>query len=120
MAFHALFTRYNDVNKLLLDKRLSAEARNRNGWERVKKVQMHAGRTQEELDNPFILSSDPPRHTQLREFLNQSFTPTSIRAMAPRIEEITHELLDQVDGDCIDIIQALAYPLPVIVIAEML
>jgi cytochrome P450 len=71
--------------------------------------------------NPSILTTDPPRHRQLRALVTQAFTPRAIAQMAPRIEEITHELLDAVEsmGE-IDVIQDLSYPLPVIVIAEML
>lgn len=68
-----------------------------------------------------LISSDPPRHTQLRGLINRAFTPRQVAALEPRIEAIAGELLDRVAASGqIDLIQDLAYPLPVIVIAEML
>src|SRR5579885_3037887 len=68
-----------------------------------------------------ILKLDPPRHTQLRELVNRAFTPRMVQQLAPRIREITDELLAAVEpGGRADLIGDLAYPLPVIVIAEIL
>lgn len=68
-----------------------------------------------------ILTTDPPRHRQLRSLVSQAFTPRAIASIAPRIAEITHNLLDQVaDHGSMDIIADLSYPLPVIVISELL
>jgi len=68
-----------------------------------------------------VISTDPPRHRQLRGLVTQAFTPKAVEALRPRIEEIVDELLDGVEerGE-LDVVQDLAYPLPVIVIAEML
>jgi cytochrome P450 len=64
---------------------------------------------------------DPPRHQQLRALVSQAFTPHTISNMEERIRQITHELLDeQFNYARFDLITDLAYPLPVIVIAEML
>ncbi|GAA1653813.1 cytochrome P450 [Actinoplanes couchii] len=64
---------------------------------------------------------DPPRHRKLRGIVSQAFTPRVVAGLEPRIAEVTTELLDAVDGhDRIDLIEALAYPLPIIVIAELL
>ena len=68
-----------------------------------------------------LLTTDPPRHRQLRSLVSQAFTPKAIAQLAPRIEAITHELLDAVAAQGkMDVIQDLSYPLPVTVIAEML
>lgn len=64
---------------------------------------------------------DPPRHRKLRGLVSQVFTPRMVAGLEPRIAEVTDELLDATGGgDRLDLIDALAYPLPVIVIAEML
>jgi cytochrome P450 len=70
---------------------------------------------------PSMLQSDPPRHSRLRGLVSQAFTPRMIEQLEPRIREIAGELLDEVvpKGEA-DIVDALAYPLPVIVIAEIL
>jgi cytochrome P450 len=68
-----------------------------------------------------LLRTDPPRHRQLRSLVSQAFTPKAIAQLAPRIAAIAHELLDTVAAQRkMDVIQDLSYPLPVIVIAEML
>jgi cytochrome P450 len=68
-----------------------------------------------------LIGMDPPRHRQLRNIVTQAFTPRTIAQLAPRVTAIVHDLLDQVEAKGeMDIIDDLAYPLPVIVIAELL
>jgi cytochrome P450 len=62
---------------------------------------------------------DPPQHRKLRRLVSQAFTPTVVADLEPRIAELTTDLLDRA-GERFDLIDALAYPLPVIVIAELL
>jgi cytochrome P450 len=65
--------------------------------------------------------TDPPRHRQLRSLVNQAFTPRMIAQLEPRIREVTRDLLDAIgDRTDIDLVADLTYPLPVIVIAELL
>lgn len=69
-----------------------------------------------------MLFEDPPRHDSLRNVVEGSFRPRAIRDLEPRIRELAGDLLDDVlagDGE-MDIVSDLAYPLPVIVIAELL
>jgi len=68
-----------------------------------------------------LITTDPPRHRQLRSLVTQAFTPKAVDALAPRISELTDELLDGIAPQgTADLIQALAYPLPVIVISELM
>jgi len=68
-----------------------------------------------------IVSMDPPRHREVRTLVNQAFTPRVVAGLEPRIAEVTTALLDEVaDRDSFDLVDALAYPLPVTVIAELL
>jgi cytochrome P450 len=68
-----------------------------------------------------IVNSDPPAHTRLRKLANKAFTPAMVESLRPKVEAIVKMLLDRVeDGQPFDIIGALAFPLPTIVIAEML
>ena len=68
-----------------------------------------------------LLLTDPPRHHQLRRLVGAAFSPKVVTGLAPRIAEVTHELLDATGGATeFDLISALAYPLPVTVIAELL
>jgi cytochrome P450 len=73
------------------------------------------------FDKGNIVTKDPPRHRKLRMLVSQVFTPRVVAGLAPRISQITTSLLDAVDGeDRLDLVNALAYPLPVTVIAELL
>ncbi|TMD52084.1 MAG: cytochrome P450 [Chloroflexi bacterium] len=68
-----------------------------------------------------IISMDPPRHRQLRSLVTLAFTPRTIARLTTRITEIVNELLDKVTPQGqMDVINDLSYPLPVIVIAELL
>jgi cytochrome P450 len=62
---------------------------------------------------------DPPQHRKLRSLVSQAFTPKIVAALEPRIAELTTRLLDQA-SERFDLIDVLAYPLPVIVIADLL
>ncbi|MFI0352354.1 cytochrome P450 [Actinomadura sp. 9N407] len=66
-----------------------------------------------------FLTMDPPDHTRLRRLVSKAFTPRLIERLRPRAEELVAELLDGARGE-IDVIETLAYPLPVILISELL
>src|SRR5438876_786429 len=68
-----------------------------------------------------MLVMDPPEHTRLRGLVSLAFTPRRIRQLAPRIEAIAHELLAAALARReVDLVEALTYPLPVVVIAELI
>lgn len=71
-----------------------------------------------------LLLLDPPKHGKMRRLVSTAFTAKMITDLEPRITEVAKELLDAVDLDSgsghFDLIDALANPLPVIVIASML
>lgn len=85
-----------------------------------------------------MLLQDPPRHDELRSVVDDAFEPRAIRELEPRIRALTNELLDEALSDALgrsptdkrdspadadgtlDIVDALAYPLPVMVIADLL
>jgi cytochrome P450 len=69
-----------------------------------------------------MLVSDPPDHTRLRALVSKAFTPRMVEQLRPRIIAIVGELLERMarrEG-AVDLITDLAYPLPVVVIAELL
>jgi cytochrome P450 len=100
--------RYADVIETLTDARFSA-ARS-------------AELLEEYADAKSMLVSDPPDHTRLRALVSKAFTPRMIEQLRPRIGAIVRELIDRVaaSGGSFDVIAELAYPLPVVVIAELL
>lgn len=68
-----------------------------------------------------ILTMDPPKHTKLRALVNKSFTPKAVKQIETRIKDVTAFLLQEArQKDTIDMIDDIAGPLPVIIIAEML
>jgi cytochrome P450 len=69
----------------------------------------------------FITQIDPPEHGKLRKLVSSAFTRKVVADLEPRIAELTHELLDAArDRGPLELVTDLAYPLPVIVIAELL
>jgi cytochrome P450 len=68
-----------------------------------------------------LITSDPPMHTKLRGLVTRAFTARTVGNLEPRIGELTHQMLDAViESGRMDMIDDLAYPLPVVVISEML
>jgi pimeloyl-[acyl-carrier protein] synthase len=116
-----VLTRYADVLSVLTDKRFSADDRNSRMSGRGRRELMAEGQLQQEDFEPSMLRLDPPDHTRLRSLVTRAFTPRAVEALRPRVEEIVQEHLDTVAArGRMDVIRDLAYPLPVIVIAEML
>ncbi|MFF9809276.1 cytochrome P450 [Streptomyces coeruleorubidus] len=76
---------------------------------------------QEEFSEGNLIQMDGLEHKKLRGLISHAFTPKMVADLEPRIAELTHELLDAVpDGNRMELVNDLAYPLPVIVIAELL
>jgi cytochrome P450 len=68
-----------------------------------------------------LSNQDPPAHTRLRGLVSRAFTPRVVANLSQRIQQIVDELLDRLELDTpIDVIREYAYPLPAIVIAELL
>jgi cytochrome P450 len=115
-----ILTRYDDIDTVLTDGRFSADRTRA----RTRFAEMI--RQQQEQYGPMssaqtMLTSDPPAHTRLRRLVSKAFTPRAVENLRPRIQEIVDHLLVEAEGRGeFDIIHDLAYPLPVIVIAEML
>lgn len=73
------------------------------------------------MNMPNMLTVDPPDHTRLRRLVSKAFTPRMIEDLRPRIQQIADELLVAVqEQGKMEIISDFAYPLPIIVISEML
>ncbi len=63
---------------------------------------------------------DPPDHRKSRSLLAAAFTPRSLKDWEPRIQQIADELVDQIEeGTTVDMIEAMAAPLPSLVIADL-
>jgi cytochrome P450 len=68
----------------------------------------------------FLVNYDPPAHTRVRRLCNKGFTPKRVMAMEPRIRELTNALVDNfVQAGTADLMAQFAYPLPRLVIADV-
>jgi cytochrome P450 len=71
---------------------------------------------------PSMLVVDPPDHTRFRRLVSRSFTPRAIAAFEPMVQRTADDLLDALEGQtgAVDLVDAYAAQLPVLVIAELL
>ncbi|WP_343040623.1 cytochrome P450 [Streptomyces typhae] len=70
-----------------------------------------------------LTQMDPPDHRKLRRLISRAFTPRLVAGLAPRIAALTRDLLDRADArgtGTLELVDDLAHPLPVTVIADML
>ena len=66
-------------------------------------------------------TSDPPRHTRVRAFLEPLFTVQRVREIAPMIDAVAHRLLDAIgDRTEVELVHEFSHPLPMIVIARLI
>lgn len=68
-----------------------------------------------------MIVKDPPDHTRLRKLVSKAFSPRMVEQLAPHIQDVVNTLLDAVIAKgSFDLVQDLALPLPMTIIAEML
>lgn len=68
-----------------------------------------------------MLQEDPPNHRRLRTLVRDAFTPRVIDGMRPRVREIIDGFLDEIDPtEPFDLIERLAFRLPITVISELM
>ena len=108
-------SRYQDVVAILRDHR-----RFSNDFETRTPSRRRQGQLNPAVDKS-MLFVDPPDHTRLRSLVSKAFTPKTVETLEARVRQIMAGLLDQIaDPSSFDLMQAIADPLPVIVIAELL
>jgi cytochrome P450 len=109
-----LVTGYDAVRQALTDRRLSGRT-GTVGDRRALSEELRLGM------NSHMLNVDPPDHTRLRRLVSAAFTRGRIESMRSRIQQITDELLDAIsDQDEVDLLVALATPLPIRVLTELI
>ncbi|MFC9682759.1 cytochrome P450 [Streptomyces sp. NPDC056948] len=108
-----VITRYREARALLAEGRLSLDKAN------AKTSGTYQSSMPPELD-AHLLNMDPPDHTRLRLLISRAFTPRRIAAFRTRIQAMTDALLTTQAGPSMDLMQALAVPLPMGVICELL
>jgi cytochrome P450 len=117
-----LLTRHADCFNVLRDAHFSSNDKHKPGFENVGELIKQLGfEDLLGLMTRIMLFADPPDHTRLRRLVSKAFTPKAIEAMRPRIAHIVDEILDDADGRGeIEVVDDLAFKLPVTVISEML
>jgi cytochrome P450 len=76
-----------------------------------------------QMNNVVMLFMDPPDHTRLRSLVSKAFTPKMVERLRARVQDIVDERLDAVEArgeSRMDVVTDLAYPLPVVIICELL
>lgn len=109
-----ILTRWADCESVLRDPRWSSDPSHSNMPDDMRAVIGNTGvRT--------LLFMDPPDHTRLRRLVSKAFTPRAIEQLRGHVGEIFDSLMASwQDGEPFEIMSGLAYPLPVIVICELL
>jgi cytochrome P450 len=76
-----------------------------------------------EMRSRFLTAQDPPDHTRVRGAISHWFAPKRIEDCRPRIEALVGGLLDDIEAggsERFDFVEKLAYPLPLLVISELM
>jgi len=108
---------FDAVNAALKDRRFARLPPT--GTEPTKAANHMGNFTQVEAHS--LLQLEPPDHTRLRKRVNRAFVARQIEAMAPQIEQQVNACIDEfIDDRSCDLLKALATPVPVAVIAQLL
>ena len=103
---------------ILRDRRFSSSPAHQRGY---KRPTFPEGDPRAELPPGDLLSLDPPDHTRIRRLISSAFTPKAIADLEPWIRDTCQRLLDEADGAAgFDLIDTLAFPLPIAVICRLL
>ncbi|WP_328535919.1 cytochrome P450 family protein [Streptomyces sp. NBC_00344] len=103
---------YEEARAALADTRLAKDPRVMGDW---------LDESQGLFSN--MLDTDPPQHTRLRRLVAREFTTRRVEALRPRVQQITDDLADTMlarRDRRADLVDSLAFPLPMTVICELL
>ena len=112
-------TRYKDCLQLLSDPHY---VRQRPGSKHPFSNKNSTPSVMDRMLSSWMIYSDPPKHTQLRNIFNPTFLPKNIQQFTPTIESICLELISDIANapDEIELVSEFSYPLPVLVICDLL
>ncbi|MFI0821689.1 cytochrome P450 [Streptomyces sp. NPDC021098] len=115
-----LVTRYADARQALADTRLSKNPQRHSESAHARGKVGIPGEQRADLMT-HLLNIDPPDHTRLRRLVSKAFTPRRVAAFAPRVRELTDDLIDAfADRGESDLIHEFAFPLPIYAICDLL
>jgi pimeloyl-[acyl-carrier protein] synthase len=120
---HRVLTRHADVSAVLRDPT----------WSSDRIPQLVASLPENSpLDEDIVATlrtqlpfADPPAHTRIRQLVQRAFTPRTVATMEAQVEATTSMLMERfaaqvADGEPVDFVGEVAYPLPVLVLTELL
>lgn len=113
-----MVTRYEDAVNILQDGRFVTGVLDNRNDETEETLPPHQA-----IISRNLISVGPEDHRRLRRLIQKAFTPRMIERLRGRIVEISDELLDKIQAGNtreFDLIEDYAFPLPIIVICEML
>ncbi|MEJ8815510.1 cytochrome P450 [Variovorax ureilyticus] len=118
-----LITHHEDANTALRSRELSREFWRLPFYQKYRPFL--ADSTLERIVEQWMLFTDPPTHTRLRNLVNDAFKPRVVEALRERIERLADELLGKLPtGNALepsfDLMSGLAQPLPVRVICDLM
>jgi hypothetical protein len=115
-----ILSRHRDVAAVLQDPRFSVERGRSKLFQRLQPFRGMQPAFVEVITRN-LLMLDPPDHTRVRRLVGRAFTPRMVAGLRPRIERLVNELFDAMASQpVVDFVGDVAYPLPVIVICELL
>jgi cytochrome P450 len=118
--------RHADIVQVLRDPRLSVEERYSTQMMRPDPeiaALFEAREAEGRERRASMLDMDPPDHHRIRRLVAKVFTPRMVEELRPRVGALVDGMLDTMaarPGGEIDVIAELAFPLPFIVISELL
>lgn len=116
------FSRHEDVSALLRDRRFGRQilhvmTREELGWSEIPEQL----KPFYDFEQHSLLETEPPVHTRLRGLVNRAFLSRTVERLRPRIEKLTHELIDGFAAKReVELLEAFATPIPITIIAELL
>ncbi len=124
-----IISSYDDIVSLLHDPRVSSDERKSThasemmarASQQQTSTEPGAAQQQQRPPEPPFIFQDPPNHDRLRRIVMSQFTPERIEGMRAHVQQVLQEQVDTFRAkQRIDIVDDLAYPLPVTVICQLL
>ena len=86
-----------------------------------------SGFTEEHLSTPmwqsasrWVMYQDGGQHRRIRGLLTKAFTPRLVESVRPYVDDLVESYLDRIDGREFELVNDLAFPLPITVIGELI
>ena len=116
----ALLSAHAHCDALLRSGAMSSDRSNSRRWQEAEAAMSEEDREWLRRGKSFLFM-DAPDHTRLRRLVSKAFTPRTVEGLHPLVEQLSRDLLDAAHArGRLELVDDLAYPLPVAVISAML